>query len=128
MRHHTPCERCGHRADYHNAFGTMPCAACDCDRLRVATPSAPGVKSPSPPRPVVAVKPERWRADARAIRRHAMEVINQCDFYLQNGSGDEMRFCFISSYARKAALLAARADARQKREYEARAGKGEVEG
>ena len=103
------CTRCGHRSDHHNAFGTMPCAACDCARLRIAVPKS---------EPKSRIRDTSFKAflgDAKRCEQAAREVLRQCEVFRQNGAGDEVRALWVRQGARKAIAAAER----MARRYEA---------
>lgn len=53
-----------------------------------------------------------FHRDLVAIRRHAREILLQCDHYERNGVGDELRFGFMFLEARAVWYYARRADRR----------------
>ena len=64
------------------------------------------------------IRLDLFQRDLAAVRRHARELLRQCDHYERNGEGDELRFGFMYLEARAATYYARRAD----RRYAKRAG------
>lgn len=99
------CADCGHRADYHNAFGTMPCAQCACSRLRIPAPKPEKPKAPPKPRHM-RTDFKAFEIDIRQVERAAEDVLRQCALLRANGEGDTMRVWFIERDTRKALAAA----------------------
>jgi hypothetical protein len=108
------CANCGHIGEYHNAFGTMPCGGCDCNRFRVVIPEPVKAK---PKEPVLKGEWRFFLADLKAVEESANEVLRQCNFLRRNGLEDHSRFSFIEMASRKATNSAERGRRRSKQRF-----------
>jgi len=116
------CVRCGHRADYHNAFGTMPCAQCDCPRLRLpeTPPSTPAKARVAKPRRPLAAEFRLYLADLKACESEAQEALQQIAYLRRNGAGDRCRVLDVKRRLERATTAITRSVNRYRAEEDER--------